>query len=123
MQLEMFSQVLGLRKHFFTVWARDLLSLVDPFDVRFQVTNHTESVPTMLTCECFFGRVGLFMALQELCSPECHFASVTLVTSLSFCMDLLVIRQVRLGLKCHLADVARERSDIEVDIQMRTQLT
>ena len=96
---------------------------MDPFDVRFQVTNHTESIPTMLTCECFFGSVRLVMALQELCSPERHFASVTLVTSLSFCVDLLVIRQVSLGLKCHLADVARERSDIEVDIQMRTQLT
>ena len=123
MQLEMHSQGLGLSKYFWTMWTRDLHSLMDPFDVRFQVTNHTESVPTMLTCESFFGRVGLFMALQELCSPERHFANVTLVTSLSFCMDLLVIRQVRLGLKCHLADVARERPDIEMDIQMRTQLT
>ena len=38
-------------------------------------------------------------------------------------MDLLVFLQVGTGLKCHLADVAGEWSDIHVDIHMRAQLT
>ena len=95
-QLEMSSQAPGLREYFLTMWTRDHLSLMNPFDVRFQVTNHAESIPTMRTSECFFGSVSLFMALQKFCGPEGHVASIALVTSLGFCMNLLVIHQVGL---------------------------
>ena len=56
------------------------------------------------------------MALQKLYTAV---LKDMLQVSLSFRVDSLVFRQGIHGLKYHLADVARERPDI----QMRTQLT